>query len=59
MKANTANRYSYYACHRPTPSRYPNSVKTRSLWDRLLDTLLGAAITVAFVAIALFLLLVL
>jgi len=56
MKATTAPRYNYYACRRTAPSRYPNAASRRYFWDKLLDTVLAAAITLAVVVILLFLL---
>lgn len=56
MKSNTMNRYSYYACHRGTPARYPNCAKTGDIRNKIVDSLLAAAITVAVVAIVMFLL---
>lgn len=56
MKTNTMNRYSYYACHRGTPDRYPNCASMRDIRNKIVDTLLAAAITVAVVAVVLFLL---
>lgn len=56
MKTNTVNRYSYYACHRGTPARYPNCADMGDIRNKLLDALLAAAITVAVVAVVLFLL---
>lgn len=59
MKANTVSRYNYYACRRPTYSRVPNAAGRRYFWERLLDTVLAAAITLAGVVILLFLLILL
>lgn len=54
MKANCIR--DYYACRRGCTYRYPNSADRRYFLERLLDTVLAAAITVAVVAILLFLL---
>lgn len=55
MKATYMQPYNYCACRRSTPRRYPNSADRRYFWEKLLDTVLAAAITVAVVAILLFL----
>lgn len=54
MKATCIHSYNY-ACRRPA-RRYPNSASRRYYLEKLLDTVLAAAITVAVVAILLFLL---
>lgn len=46
---------NYYACRRGFSYRYPNSADRRYFLEKLLDTVLAAAITVAVVAILLFL----
>lgn len=57
MKTSTMNRYNYYACHRGTPAKYPNSRSTAGdLRNRIVDSLLAAAISLAFVVVVLFLL---
>jgi len=55
MKATYMPPCSYYASRRGTPRRYPNSASRRYFLEKLLDTVLAAAITVAVVAILLFL----
>lgn len=55
MKATYMHPCNYYACHRGTARRYPNSAGRRYFLEKLLDTVLAAAITVAVVAILLFL----
>ena len=55
MKVSTVQSYSCYACHRSAPSRYPNSASRHYIRHKLLDIALAAAITVAVVAIMLFL----
>ena len=47
---------NYYACRQGGTYRYPNSADRRYHLNRFLDTVLAAAITVAVVAILLFLL---
>lgn len=51
----TAARYNYYANHAPKARRYPNAASARYFVGRILDGLLAAGITVAVVAIFLFL----
>lgn len=54
MKTTAIRSYCY--CPRRHPSnRYPNSASRRYLLDKLLDIALAAAITVAVIAILLFL----
>lgn len=54
MKTNAIRSYCYCARRRPA-SRYPNSASRRYILDKLLDTALATAITVAVIAILLFL----
>lgn len=54
MKATTIRSYCYCAHRRPV-SRYPNCASRRYVLEKLLDTALAAAITVAVIAILLFL----
>lgn len=54
MKTTAIRSYNYYACRR-NPARYPNCASKRYVMEKFLDTLLAAAITVAVVAILLFL----
>lgn len=56
MKATAMRSYNYYATRRQTPSRYPNAATRRFTVQKLVDILLAAVITVAVVAILLFLL---
>ena len=56
MKANTNIRYSYNSYRQGTPRRYPNSASMQDIRNRIVDALLSAAITVAAVAVVLFLL---
>ena len=57
MKTNTMNRYNYDACRRGAPAKYPNSRSTvNDLRNRIVDSLLAAAISLAFVVVVLFLL---
>lgn len=57
MKTNTMKQYNYYAYHRTTPAKYPNSRSTlNDLRNRIVDSLLAAAISLAFVVVVLFLL---
>ncbi len=53
MKTVTMRSY-YESTH--APSRYPNSASREYILHKLLDTALAAAITVAVVAIGIFLL---
>ena len=55
MKATYMQPCNYYTCRRGTARRYPNSASRRYFLEKLLDTALAAAITVAVVAILLFL----
>ena len=55
MKVTYMQPCNYYTCRRSTPCRYPNSAGRRYFLEKLLDTALAAAITVAVVAILLFL----
>ena len=55
MKATTARSYPYCA-YRRASCRYPNAASRRYFLERLLDTVLAAAITLAVVVILLFLL---
>ena len=54
MKTTAIRSYNYYASHR-SANRYPNCASRRHIMEKLLDTVLAAAITVAVVAILLFL----
>lgn len=54
MKVTYMQPCNYYT-RRRTPCRYPNSASHRYFLEKLLDTALAAAITVAVVAILLFL----
>lgn len=56
MKATAMKSYNYYANRSRTPSRYPNAAARRFSAQKLVDILLAAVITVAVVAILLFLL---
>ncbi len=56
MKATAMRSYNYYANRHPAPSRYPNAVRRRFSVQKLVDLLLAAVITVAVVAILMFLL---
>ena len=56
MKTTYLSNRSYYACRCNTGSRYPNSATRKYFLGKLLDTALAAAITVAVVAILLFVL---
>ena len=55
MKATAIVRYNYYANHRKS-ARYPGCSARRLTAEKLVDTLLAAAITVAIVVILLALL---
>ena len=56
MKATNAHQYPYYTTHRRTPSRYPNSSEILDIRNKIIDSLLAAAITFGVVAILFFLL---
>lgn len=56
MKASNTQQYPYYVSHRRTPNRYPNSAEILDIRNRIVDSLLTAAITVGVVAILFFLL---
>ena len=55
MKATAIPRYNYYAARR-TRARYPGCTAHRFSAEKLVDTLLAAAITLAVVVILLALL---
>lgn len=55
MKANALPRYDYYAARRKA-TRYPGCTARRFCTEKLVDTLLAAAITLAVVVILLALL---
>ena len=55
MKATVLPRYDYYAARRKA-TRYPGCTARRFTAEKLLDTLLAAANTLAVVVILLFLL---
>ena len=54
MKTTAVRSSPYYTCRRSL-DRYPNCASRRQILEKLLDTALAAAITVAVVAILLFL----
>lgn len=57
MKSHTIERYDYYAYRRGTPAKYPNSQKSlTSLGNWIVDALLAAAISLGFVVVVMFLL---
>ena len=55
MKATAITRYNYYASHRKS-ARYPGCTARRFSTEKLVDTLLAAAITLGVVVIMLALL---
>ena len=54
MKATAVRPSRYVTYRRNTYTPYPNAAQSKSLLSRLLDALLAAAITIAIVVIALF-----
>lgn len=55
MKATVIRPSRYVSYRRNTFTRYPNAATAKDLGNKLLDAALAAAITVAVVVIALFL----
>lgn len=51
MKAQTVNAAAYYTCKVPGGHKLPNAAERRYYAEKLVDTLLAAAITVAVVLV--------
>lgn len=51
MKVQTVNPAVYYACKIPGGHKLPNAAEKRYYAEKLVDTLLAAAITLAVVVI--------
>ncbi len=53
MKVQTVNTAAYYACNKPGAHKLPNVAEKRYYAEKLVDSLLAAAITLAVVVIGL------
>ena len=51
MKAQPVTMKSYYACKIPGGHTYPNAAKRKITAEKIVDSLLAAAITIAFFVI--------
>lgn len=56
MKVQTVNATAYYTCNEPGAHKLPNAAERRYFAEKLVDSLLAAAITLAVVVIGLVLL---
>ncbi len=52
MKAQTANVTAYYACHKPGAHKLPNAAEKRYWAEKVVDSLLSAAITLGVLLIS-------
>lgn len=51
MKAHTVTAAEYYAAKAPGANRYPNSANRRYYLEKIVDSVLAAAITLAVVVV--------